>query len=297
MKRSMISYCIHFAALRVGRTPSGTAGTLLWKISEDTLTITGTGPMPNYNDGELPPWFEFRKEVKNVVIANGVTSIGNFAFAEFEEMISLIMPDTVTIIGEGAFIGCGLSDVVLPNSIKTIGGGAFFGSAISSVIIPISVTQIRDNTFYGCKNLMFVSIPNGVTTIGEAAFEKCKELIAIEIPDSVTQIGIEAFKDSGLIMVVIPNSVKTIGISAFECCQNLISVSLPEGLTEISDRVFWGCVNLNRIKAFTFNGLKKAVIPNYVTTIYCAAFNNCKFSSVFVPSSHNGVSNNFYRPF
>lgn len=101
---------------------------------------------------------------------------------------------TVTSIGNSAFQDCsGLTGVVIPNSVTTIGGGAFEHSGLVSVVIPNSVTSIEYSTFSGCTGLMSCQIGNSVTTIGEGAFKECTALTDITIPNSVIIIGNSAF--------------------------------------------------------------------------------------------------------
>ena len=107
-----------------------------WTLSGDgTLTISGTGEMGNYsgfyeNDEYFctAPWFDQHDKVKNIVIENGVTSIGDFAFYGCSSTISVTIPNSVTSIGHYAFIGCtNLTSITIPNSVTSIGNLAFYG--------------------------------------------------------------------------------------------------------------------------------------------------------------------------
>jgi len=134
-----------------------------------------------------------------------------------------------------------LTSIIIPNSVTSIGNGAFFKcSGLTSVTIPNSVTSIGDDAFAYCTGLTSVTIPNSVTTIGDYAFCGCGGLTSITIPNSVTSIGDRAFFGcSGLTSVTIGNSVTTIGEYAFWDCQNLTSViSLIEEPFEINENTF-----------------------------------------------------------
>ena len=144
-----------------------------------------------------------------------------------EEVKDLVIPNSVTSIGDRAFLGCsGLTSVTIPNSVKSIGEGAFCGcSGLTSVTIPNSVTSIEGSAFGGCSGLTSVTIPNSVKSIGGEAFNSCSGLTSVTIPNSVTSIESWVFYGcSGLTSVTIPNSVTSIGWYAFANCPELLDV-------------------------------------------------------------------------
>ena len=110
---------------------------------------------------------------------------------ENTEITNLVIPNSVTSIGEKAFYGCSaLTSVTIPNSVTSIGGSAFsWCSGLTSVTIPNSVTSIGEEASYGCSTLTSVTIPNSVTTIGKETFDGCSALTSVTIPNSVTNIG------------------------------------------------------------------------------------------------------------
>ena len=131
------------------------------------------------------------------------------------------IPNSVTMIGNGAFSDCKFLTIInIPNSVTTIGNLAFSGcDSLTSINIPNSVTTIGEDAFSGCNSLTSINIPNNVTTIGNGAFSFCKSLININIPNSVTTIGYLAFSFcKSLININIPNSITTIGKGAFRNC-------------------------------------------------------------------------------
>ena len=116
---------------------------ITWNLSDDgTLTISGTN-MPNYSTGSTP-WYSQRGAIKNVVIENGVTSIGSQAFSSCNSLTSITIPNSVTSIGYCAFYDCsGLTSITIPNSVTSIGIEAFeYCSSLTSVTIPNSVTRL-----------------------------------------------------------------------------------------------------------------------------------------------------------
>ena len=168
-------------------------------------------------------------EITNLVIPNGVTGIGEYAFSYCSGLTSITIPNSVTSIGNGAFRYCsGLTSVTIPNSVTSIGEESFFEcSGLTSITIPNSVTSIGNYAFDGCDRLTSITIPNSVTSIGEGAFRSCTGLTSVIIPNSVTSIGNYAFSDcSGLTSVTIPNSVTSIGEGAFRYCDGLTSVTI-----------------------------------------------------------------------
>ena len=116
--------------------------------------------------------------------------------------------------------------MIIGNSVTTIGGGAFNGcSSLTSVTIPKSVTTIGGGAFYNCSSLTSVTIPSSVTRIGASVFSDCSSLMSVTIPNSVTEISEYAFYNcSGLTKVIIGNSVTTIGANAFNGCSSLTTL-------------------------------------------------------------------------
>ena len=192
---------------------------------------------------------------------------GSALYFKGELVTNAVIPDSITSIGDYAFLGCSsLTSVTIPDSVTSIGDSAFYNcSSLTSVTIPDGVTSIEGSAFSGCSSLTSVTIPDSVTSIGESAFFDCSSLTSVTIPDSVTSIGSYAFCDcSSLTSVTIGNSVTSIEGSAFSGCSSLTSVTIPDSVTSIEGGAFSGCSSLTSV-----------TIPDSVTGIGDWAFRLC----------------------
>ena len=243
---------------------SGTCGpNLKWHLTDDgVLTISGKGEM--YDFSNTAPWGY--SNIERIIIGDGVTTIGKYAFKDRRSLISVTIRNSVTTIGEYAFDGCSsLTYVTIPNSVTTIGAYAFRGCiSLNSVTIGNSVATIGELAFEGCSSLTYVTIPNSVTKIGYLAFRGCSHLTSVTIGNSVTTIENSVFYNCrSLNSVTIGNSVTTIGGLAFEGCSSLTSVTIPNSVTTIENSAFRDCSSLTAI-----------TIGNSVTKIGDNAFYN-----------------------
>lgn len=205
-----------------------------------------------------------------------VTSIGDGAFDNCSELITLNIHNSVNSIGDRAFARCvGLISVNIPNSVVSVGDGAFDNCrSLLNVIIPDSVTTIGDRAFYNCKTLTSMDIPDSVTSIGDRAFSMCTSLISMRIPNSIISIGNGAFHgNSGMKTVNIPDSVTSIGKYAFYDCGSLTDVIIPDHIKSIGYRAFGGH---SQAICFTLR------VPLRVPPVYDWALSNkCKLFSTF----------------
>ena len=246
------------------------------------LIISGSGRMRDYDDKADLPWYSLREKIDTIVVRNGVSYIGDNAFADCYRAVSVTIPNSVTELGNNIFNSCSkLESVIIPDSVTLIDGNALFSGChnLTSVSFPRNskTTYSDTNTmFFDCLSLKSIELPSGMTCIGDHMFFACDELENVVIPDSVTKIGYDAFLYCiSLRRIVIPNSVTEIGFSAFEGCSALEDVSLPGSVGTIQMFTFEDCTSLTRI-----------VIPEGVETIELYAFRNCEnLRSVSLPLS------------
>lgn len=202
-----------------------------------------------------------------------VTSIGNEALS-WCNLTSIIIPNSVTSIGEGAFRYCsGLTSITIPNSVTTIGNEAFLRSkSLSSIFIGNNVTSIGEGAFRYCSDLTSITIPNSVTAIGDYAFSDCSGLTSITIGNSITSIGSSTFSNcSGLTSISIPNSVTSIGGHSFHGCSSLTSFVIPDNVTTVGEYAFEECSNLRNM-----------IIGKNVTSISYSSLCGCNLESVTI---------------
>ena len=222
------------------------------------------------------------RSLSEIVIPSSVTSIGDSAFSLCSSLSEIVIPFSVTSIGDYAFSDCrSLSEIVIPSSVTSIGDSAFSEcDSLSEIVIPSSVTSIGKGAFYGCSSLSEIVIPSSVTSMGDRAFYGCSSLSEIVIPSCVTSIGDRAFDTcSSLLEIVIPPSVTSIGDYAFLGCRSLSEIVIPSSVTSIGDVAFSLCSSLSEI-----------VIPSSVTSIGDGAFYGCNsLSEIVIPSSVTSI--------
>lgn len=265
------------------------------------------------------------KEIRDMIVPDGVTSIKDAAFIGCTGLSSITIPNSVTSIGEDAFKDC--SDIA---SVCIVDLAAWCGISFSNIYanpllyakhlynseeteiidfnIPNGVTNIGDYTFCNCSSMNTIAIPNSLTSIGISAFQGCDNLTSIIIPDGVTNISDNAFRNCrSMTSIIISDNITSIGISAFEGCGNLTSVNIPNSVIRIGKSSFRNCGGLNSviigngvlyIEDYAFydcDALPSVTIPNSVTRIGVMAFLNCSnLTSIIIG---NGITQIYGQAF
>lgn len=281
---------------------------ITWTLDKETgkLVITGKGRMWSADDG--PGWMFYKDYVKEVVISEGITSIADHAFRDFENLYSVDLPDSVTEIKNEAFEGCkSLTSIELPEGLEIIRGKAFYGTGLTSITLPESLTTIYDSAFALSEIAGTFVIPENVTYIGDSAFYNCN-FESVEILGSVKNIETKAFYSCRqLKSVILHDGIETIGNQAFQECYNLESIIFSEGIISIGDSAFNDCYNLKEvilpdslttIGAHAFmdcENLTEVVIPDGVTSIGKAAFDMCeRLETVVLPDSLTSIEESVF---
>lgn len=303
-------------------TITGKAGSNInWSYDTESyiLTFTGSGAMPNYSSSSNTPWgkhvlytipvgkkgeidWTILDDVENIIISNGITSIGNYSFANSQSLVSVEISSTVTTIGKSAFDACeelnSFSWSIPVNA--TIGSDAFNGTQLitngvlylgstlvqvysdhfesSTLDIKSNTTKINANAISGCTGITSVTIPSSVTTIGDNAFEGCTSLntITFDNATNITSWGSNIFKNC---KATTTNGYKVVGGCVISDVTDLTKkkYTLPAGIVYIAENAFAGCDNAQYLdlsdytKAPTFASGALADVTN-ATTLVAAGY-------------------------
>ena len=255
--------------------------------------------------GWEPESYTLTVELDSVILPNTVTSIGAYAFATdggayttgdsyegLSDIGEITLGTGLKTIGEGAFSGCSVEELVLPNALTTLGKDAFAVSPWLERVRFADADRAQLNTLTGfaaCAALTSVEVPPSVTAIGEQAFEDCKALPSIVLPPSVEAIGKSAFNGcEALASIALPPRVATVEEAAFAYCSSLVDPGLSEGVETIGEAAYLGCSALGAVtipatvsrigqQAFAGSGVTHLTIAtgNTPLTIGARAFRGC----------------------
>lgn len=265
----------------------GVNNCLHWKVSTGvlsgkTLTISGTGAMPDFDfpNGNLAPWwnyealgmltsfgnFKLEGELKNVVIKDGVTNVSNYALFFLPAATQVTLPDSVTSIGRYGIAMCSkLTGLSIPKGVTGIGDFGLAGNGLTAVTLPDGLQSLGRGAFDSCASLTNTTLPAAITAVPGKCFADCTKLLNVNYAGTVTAIGDLAFEScKALTAAPIPETVTEIGASAFTGCTALTDVNIPAGVSTIPEDCFRGCTALTDID-----------LPGTVTSIGHNAFSGC----------------------
>lgn len=223
------------------------------------------------------------KDVVNVRFHSSVIEMDNNAFDSCRELRKVVLNEGLQKIGSSAFLKCYLLEsITLPSTVTEIGKYAFnLCTSLREVVLNKGLRKIRNVAFWDCSSLQSIAIPSTVSEIGRSAFEGCNSLREVVFSDS------SKMKKTALTAYLIKDGLKKIEDNTFSDCKSLESITLPSTLTEIGERAFDRCKKLTEVelkeglqkinqRAFYENkSLKRIVIPRTVNSIGSMAFKGC----------------------
>ena len=251
-------------------------------LSGKTLTISGTGAMPDFDfpNGNLAPWwnyealgmltsfgtFKLEGELKKVVIKDGVTNVGNYALFFLPAATQVTLPESVTRIGRYGIAMCSkLTGLSIPKGVTEIGDFGLAGDGLTAVTLPDGLQSLGRGAFDTCASLTNTTLPAAITAVPGKCFADCTKLLNVKYAGTVTAIGDLAFEScKALTAAPIPETVTTIDKAAFTGCTALTDVTIPAGVAAISEDCFRGCTALADMK-----------LPGTVTSVGHNAFTGC----------------------
>ena len=278
------------------------------------VSTNGTG----YAVGGRGECFDKKIVIPSTYKDKPVVEIKNRAFSN-DMLEEIIIPNSVTSIGEKAFVYCSsLTSIIVNennNYYKSIDGNLYskdgttliqyaIGRTQTSFTIPNSVTSIGSDAFYGCSSLTSVVIGNSVTSIGDFAFRYCDSLTSIEIPNSVTSIGYEAFFGCFKLVEVINKSTHITvtkgstsnGYVGYYALAVYNSSDTFTGTKLSNDNDYIVYAEGNEKILVGYNGTRtNLIIPSYVTKINNYAFARCSsLTNVVIPDSVTSIGNSAF---
>ena len=304
----------------------------LKKIGERAFEQCGLTSVTITSDLEVGKYaFAGCKDLKTVVVEEGVTAIPDYTFMNMQGIESLTLPSTLKTIGAYAFDRYGAESIELPEGLETIGEDAFANSNLTSIKIPSTVNTIGPRAFYSCNDLASVEFAEGtkIESIGEFAFNWCNGLKTVTLPDSLkklengcfsytglesiqlndgmTELGDAVFAGSKLTAIELPDSIEKMGSATFRNCGFLTYVRMPASLAELGTCTFEECVTLAKV-VFSEN-MKLTYVPED-TFYHCAvieyiylpisiaetracSFSNCDMNPVIEYANENLQRNIF----
>ena len=224
-------------------TPLPGTETIEYYLDEaGTVTLQGTGDIPGYGTGSTnkSPFYQ-NGEIKNVIIGEGITGIGDNTFRGCSSLETVSIPSGVKSINYYAFAYCrNLASADLPDGLEYIGNSAFYETGMKSIVIPDTVTELGEGAFSYCFNAKTLKISSNLKVIPAGAFSFCEKLKTVEIPDGVTKLGYAFGGCTDLKKITIPASVNSMEWT-FQECYGLDEVTFKGDFPGTFTGVFFAC--------------------------------------------------------
>ena len=321
MLAAVLCFAVSSATVQVSASMPSSAGTatggvfadgIEWSLDiQGTITITGNGIIPGYGDLEDVPWSKYREDIKAVVIGEGITSIGRYAFAACPNLTQVTLPSTLKEAQGLAFTMSGnlcranITDMKMWAQLGFVWDASdpveeappskqlyLNGELVTEAVIPDGTEYIAAWSFRYCPDITSVTIGEGVESIGMFAFAECYNLQSVSLPSTLTYIDSAAFSECPIDTVELADistwmktefgnttanpllaseTGKTLKLNGSEVTELVI----PQGFTEIPADIFAWCIKI-----------KSLVIPEGVKTIGDRAFYICpSIEDITVPTS------------
>ncbi len=301
---SFMDYSASCKVTVTGDEYAGSCGSkITWSFDTDSkvLTLTGSGSIPNYTSSSAP-WYSFRKEIKEIVIGSGITSVGDYAFYHCDSAEKITIPEGVTIINDYAFSYCdAIKGITLPSTLRTIYFNAFeWCGSLESINIPYGVDIIHNFVFRGCSSLKTVTLPETVVQLAQGSFAHCISLENINLPSKLTIIGQQAFFCcESLKTLHIPASVTTMASNSFQDCDGMEKFTVDPESTYLSVDEYGALFNKKKTNLASYPSGSKATsytLPSTVTALNYYAFENAvNLESVVLPEGLTTVRMSAFR--
>ena len=219
----------------------------------------------------------FLTRVDNIILPMTITTIGDNAF-RYSGVKSINLPDGIKALGESCFKDCRLEEIHLPDSLKEIGAEAFEGLPLKEIHFPKGLTTIKREAFQGCQNLMEIDLPDSLQILDYEVFSGCLNLRKVTTHSDLKSINSGCFAYcSKLTTVVLGGKVEE--LSGFNGCSALESFTVPEGTLKVLSGAFAACTSL-----------KEIVLPNSVYEMGQRVFSNCSsLAEVTLPRAINFI--------
>lgn len=306
---------------------SGTCGAdASWELSDDgVVVISGSGNVDGHSDSSKLSWYDYRDQIRTVVIERGITAIGESAFFSAPNLNTVVMSDTVTHLGDTCFSNTPVENITFSKNLISIGGNAFAHCGnIRDIELPDSLQMIDIGAFGSCSSLRSISIPKNVKIINsvEVPFQYCPSLETISVDDGNPAFGdvdgiliskktktiIRCPQNTSITEFTIPDGIQAVGHQAFWENKNIQAIACDSELLELEEDAFYGCESLSNVVFnnslesigarcfYSDSNITSITLPDSISEIGEWAFYGCtKLSSINIPANIVEIPPSFAR--